>query len=100
MLKNLLFLAGFSLFVVVVFIVANLYMETTDTTISPTTQKNLEPIEDSFNVEILEKLKERIEVPVDLASQANIIATQTNNNSTSRSAQISPTATPKPNSAL
>lgn len=74
MLKNLLFLAGFSLFVVASYIGVNIFLELSSSTIPPTVQKNREPIEGSFDTRILDQLKTRSTIPVDLSTQTEIVA--------------------------
>lgn len=74
MLKNLLYISGLTLLVVVIFIGADLYMDATKTTIPPTTQKNLKPINGKFDTSAVEGLKSRKQIEVDLSAQ-NIITT-------------------------
>ncbi len=73
MLKNLIFLFVFSTFVTIVWIGTTLYHNSTESKISESNLKKIEPINSVFDLETLEKLDTRQEIPVDLSEQLNII---------------------------
>lgn len=73
MLKNLIFLFGFSTFVIIVWIGTTFYHNSATSKISESNQRKIEPIDSNFDLETLEQLDTRQEIPVDLSEQLNII---------------------------
>lgn len=88
MLKNLLLLAGFSTFVVIVIVALDIYHKSKVSSLQPSTQRNIVPITPTFDKKTLEKLKSREQFSVDLREKSTIISADT------QSTTASPTPTP------
>lgn len=73
MLKNLIFLFGFSTFVTVVWITSTIYHNSTTSKISLSNQEKIKPISSKFDTQTLERLDVRQEIIVNLSDQLSII---------------------------
>lgn len=73
MLKNLIFLFGFSTFVTVVLISTTLFHNSVTSRISKANQVRIEPINPSFDSETLESLDGRQTITVNLSNNLSII---------------------------
>ena len=67
MLKNLVYLAIFTSFVVLVWIVLTIYHNATSSTISKTVNTQIAPLSPSFDTSVIENLKKRGEVDSNLS---------------------------------
>lgn len=68
MLKNLVYLAVFTTFVIAVWIGLTIYHNFSTTTISEVAQIQIVPIDPSFNPEAVSRLKQRRQIVADLSS--------------------------------
>jgi len=93
MLKNLAILAFFTLFVVIVFVAVDLFLKSSNPQIPDTLKENLVPIEGKFDTEVLNQLKGRTVIPVDLSTGSNAVTDAPNATS---GAQVTPTITVTP----
>lgn len=91
MLKNLLLLAGFSTFVVIVLVGLDVYLKSQESTLPKTTQQHLTPINPNFDKETLEKLKGRDQIIVNLEESSAV--TSEDSQSTTRSSSPTPQIT-------
>lgn len=66
MLKNLIYLSGFSLFVVIVIIFLNIYHANITSTLPATTQQHIKPISSTFDTKTLDELKKRTSITINL----------------------------------
>lgn len=73
MLKNLIFLFGFSAFVTMVWVGTTVYHNSAESKISESNLKKIEPINPVFDLETLKKLDTKQEMPVNLSEQLDII---------------------------
>lgn len=74
MLKNLLLLAGFSTFVVVVIIGLNLFHESQLNSLPKTTQKRIKEIPAKFDTDTLNDLKGRLTIPSDITEDSAVLS--------------------------
>lgn len=79
MIKNLLFLAGFSTFVVIVIVGLDIYHKSKISSLQPSTQRRVIPITPTFDKEALENLKQREPIAVDLSEGSTVISEDSKN---------------------
>lgn len=97
MLKNLAYLAAFTTFVVLVWISLSIYNSITSTTVTKTERVQIIPLPPTFNVSVVNSLKERIQVPINLSEQiASSISAQVPPPTISLPPQPSPSPTVNP----
>lgn len=75
MLKNLIFLFGFSTFVTVVWIGTTIFHNSVTSRISESNQLKIAPIDPTFDLETLDSLEARTEIPVSLSDSLSIVET-------------------------
>lgn len=100
MLKNLFYIVSFTAFVTLVWIFLGIYHNITASTISGTTEIQINPISPTFDTNAISELESRTNVPSDLSG--NIIFptnTPTEPVAGSGSAQVKPTIQPSPTTA-
>lgn len=73
MLKNLIFLFGFSTFVTIVWISTTIYHNSVTSKISEANKTKIEPINPNFDIQSLESLDARQSIIVNLSDNLNII---------------------------
>lgn len=73
MLKNLIFLFGFSTFVTVVWIASTISHNSSTSKISRSNQEKIKPIRSEFDTQTLEQLDVRQEIIVNLSDRLSII---------------------------
>jgi len=73
MLKNIIFLFGFSAFVTIFWIATTIYHNSATSKISSNNLKKIEPINSSFDNATIQILNTRTTVPVDLSENLNIV---------------------------
>ncbi len=83
MLKNLIFLFGFSTFVTVVWISTTIYHNSVTSKITPENKRKIEPINSTFDTKTLEQLDSRQVVRANLSEKLSIIEDNNEQNSTS-----------------
>jgi hypothetical protein len=88
MLKNLIFLFGFSTFVTIVWIVTTLYHNSVTSQISKANQVRIEPINPSFDMETLESLDGRQIITVNLSNNLSIIGNPEDGSTATESSNI------------
>lgn len=81
MLKNLLFLAGFSTFVVIVLIGLDIFHAYTVSKIPKQTQTHVIPIDPSFDKKTIENLKKRAPISSNLTEKSSVISEDTQDTS-------------------
>ena len=89
MLKNLVYLAIFTTFIVLVWIGVTIYHNFSTTTISEVTQIQIVPIKATFNKETVSNLKRRKQINADLSQPSSISSTQIEGTTSSKSATLS-----------
>lgn len=97
MLKNLAYLAAFTTFVVLVWIMLSIYSSITSSTLSKAETIQVVPLSPTFNTKVIDSLQTRINVPVNLSEKiatASSQAVQTSNTTTIASETTS-TASPR-----
>jgi hypothetical protein len=67
MIKNLTYLGAFTLFVVIVWVALTVYTNFIVTTIPKNIDEQIKPLDDSFNVKVLENLKKRNNIQANLS---------------------------------
>lgn len=92
MLKNLVYLAGFTTFVVLVWISLSIYHSIKSSTITADVSLQIVPLSPTFDTSVIDSLTGRLQVPVDLSSQ--LIATKSAESSVS--AILQPVQVPPP----
>lgn len=78
MLKNLIFLFGFSTFVTIVWIGTTIFHNSVTSRISESNQLKITPIDPTFDLETLEALETRESIPVNLENSLSIIEADEN----------------------
>jgi len=73
MLKHLIFLFGFSTFVVIVWITTSIYHNSVTSKITPANQQKIIPINAVFDTETLDLLEKREKIRVNLSERASVI---------------------------
>lgn len=94
MLKNLLFLAGFSTFVVIMVVGLDIYHKSNTSSLQPSTQKRIVPITPTFDKETIENLKQREPITVDLNDKSKVISEDSKNTAAPNQVTIEPTQAP------
>lgn len=89
MLKNLLYLTGFSTFVVIVIIALDVYHNYELSQLPPITQKNIIPISKNFDTKTLDELKKREAITVNLQNKSTVVSEDSKDTTSS--------VTPSPN---
>lgn len=92
MLKNLVYLAAFTTFVVLVWISLSIYHSIKSSTITANVSLQIVPLPPTFDTSVIDGLSKRLQVPVDLSLQ--IIATKSAQSSIS--AILQPVQVPTP----
>lgn len=96
MLKNLIYLSGFSLFVVIVIIALNIYHTVTISTLPTITQIRVIQITPTFDKTTIDNLKKRKQISVDLTEKSTITSVDSKSASESAVPEVSPTVAVKP----
>ncbi len=96
MLKNLIFLFGFSTFVTIVWISSTVYHNTVTSKISPVNKSRIAPIDSSFDKDSIDKLKTRENIRADLTESTSILTDPDTVIASESSVLEQPTASPTP----
>jgi hypothetical protein len=96
MLKNLIYLSGFSLFVVIVIIALNIYHNSTISTLPAITQTRIIQITPTFDKTTIDNLKKRKQINVDLNEKSTITSVDSKSASESAAVEVTPTVAVKP----
>lgn len=100
MIKNLIFLFGFSTFVTVVWISGTIYHNSVTSKITPADKMNIEKIEPEFDTKIIGQLEARQEVSANLEENVSIIDNESIENNGTPSARTTITPTIKPTGTI
>lgn len=90
MLKNLAYLAAFTTFVVLVWIGLSIYNSVTSSTLTQAEAVQVVPLTPTFNTKVIDSLKTRIQIPVNLSDQIATSSAQSTQAATPTAAPTQP----------